>query len=276
MGPGRTSARPATEPQPNGKLTQRQPQLQQLQLEPECLDPGDVPERPCAVPAETVWPSGLRRWLKAPVRKGVGSRTPQLSRLQSAPRRAEAEPASSFRCRGKADLGDWPDQQQTACANTCAATRQGCIGNWHVETAGPRNHTSAACGASSCLDLHRRNSTRVASHATHNAGTWCSGITSALHAEGPGFNPQCVHNCCTPGMCVCFSLRQPQARPAVRSIRLRPARARKASHCLNNAREDQIFPYSLQGLDPRPMAHKTIALTTELREHASALATRHR
>ena len=101
-----------------------------------------------------------------------------------------------------------------------------------------------------------------------------SGITSALHAEGPGFNPQCVHNCCTPGMCVCFSLRQPQARPAVRSIRLRPARARKASHCLNNARKDQIFPYSLRGSNPRPMAHKTIALTTELREHASALATR--
>ena len=24
-------------------------------------------------------------------------------------------------------------------------------------------------------------------------GTWCSGITSASHAEGPGFNPQCVH-----------------------------------------------------------------------------------
>ena len=24
-------------------------------------------------------------------------------------------------------------------------------------------------------------------------GTWCSGITSALHAEGPGLNPQCVH-----------------------------------------------------------------------------------
>ena len=23
-------------------------------------------------------------------------------------------------------------------------------------------------------------------------GTWCSGITSASHAEGPGFNPQCV------------------------------------------------------------------------------------
>ena len=27
-------------------------------------------------------------------------------------------------------------------------------------------------------------------------GTWCSGITSAPHAEGPGFNPQCVHFLC--------------------------------------------------------------------------------
>ena len=26
-----------------------------------------------------------------------------------------------------------------------------------------------------------------------HTGTWCSGITSALHAEGPGFNPKCVH-----------------------------------------------------------------------------------
>ena len=26
-----------------------------------------------AVPLKTVWPSGLRRWLQAPVRKGVGS-----------------------------------------------------------------------------------------------------------------------------------------------------------------------------------------------------------
>ena len=27
------------------------------------------------------------------------------------------------------------------------------------------------------------------------SGAWCSGITSAPHAEGPGFNPQCVHFC---------------------------------------------------------------------------------
>ena len=37
-------------------------------------------------------------------------------------------------------------------------------------------------------------------------GAWCSGITSASHAEGPGLNPQCVHcaqsieeqDCCSP------------------------------------------------------------------------------
>ena len=26
-----------------------------------------------------------------------------------------------------------------------------------------------------------------------SSGTWCSGITSASHAEGPGFKSQCVH-----------------------------------------------------------------------------------
>ena len=26
-----------------------------------------------------------------------------------------------------------------------------------------------------------------------HSGTWCSGITPAQHAGGPGFNPQCVH-----------------------------------------------------------------------------------
>ena len=32
----------------------------------------------------------------------------------------------------------------------------------------------------------------------HASGTWCSGITSASHAEGPGFKSQCVHArfCC--------------------------------------------------------------------------------
>ena len=33
----------------------------------------------------------------------------------------------------------------------------------------------------------------VVSRSEMSLGTWCSGITSASHAEGPGFNPQCVH-----------------------------------------------------------------------------------
>ena len=28
-------------------------------------------------------------------------------------------------------------------------------------------------------------------------GTWCSGITSTSHAEGPGFKSQCVHLYCS-------------------------------------------------------------------------------
>ena len=30
-------------------------------------------------------------------------------------------------------------------------------------------------------------------HTIASWGTWCSGITSASHAEGPGFKSQCVH-----------------------------------------------------------------------------------
>ena len=30
-------------------------------------------------------------------------------------------------------------------------------------------------------------------HTLASWGTWCSGITSASHAEGPGFKAQCVH-----------------------------------------------------------------------------------
>ena len=31
-------------------------------------------------------------------------------------------------------------------------------------------------------------------HLALNPGSWCSGITSALHAEGRGFKPHIVHN----------------------------------------------------------------------------------
>ena len=41
------------------------------------------------------------------------------------------------------------------------------------------------------LDL----STMAQAMTKHIGGTWCSGITPAQHAGGPGFNPQRVHGC---------------------------------------------------------------------------------
>ena len=41
------------------------------------------------------------------------------------------------------------------------------------------------------LSLETYTSNKIKTHSV--LGLWCSGITSALHAEGPGFNPRRVH-----------------------------------------------------------------------------------
>ena len=55
-------------------------------------------------------------------------------------------------------------------------------------------------------------------------GTWCSGITPAQHAGGPGFNPQCVHFhmpfCWSPGR---LALGSAEAHPHRRAWPPRPA-----------------------------------------------------
>ncbi len=92
-------------------------------------------------------------------------------------------------------------------------------------------------------------------------GTWCSVITPVQHAGGPGFNPQCVHasahstcsSCCfsaafTTDGCARFSRSRPCAR--------------------DGAAGGAADTYALRGSNPRPIAHRTIALTIELREHA--------
>ena len=38
---------------------------------------------------------------------------------------------------------------------------------------------------------------RLRGQVKEQTGTWCSGITSASHAEGPGFKSQCVHFRCS-------------------------------------------------------------------------------
>ena len=49
-----------------------------------------------------------------------------------------------------------------------------------------------------CRLLRRKSQTKTSNPKRNSCvkavlGTWCSGTTSALHAEGPGFNPQCVN-----------------------------------------------------------------------------------
>ena len=41
--------------------------------------------------------------------------------------------------------------------------------------------------------IQRKSDANGLAHELKYVGTWCSGITSAQHAGGPGFNPQCVH-----------------------------------------------------------------------------------
>ena len=41
----------------------------------------------------------------------------------------------------------------------------------------------------------------ISSQWNSSKGAWCSGITSASHAEGPGFNPQCVQLSCVQLSC---------------------------------------------------------------------------
>ena len=60
---------------------------------------------------------------------------------------------------------------------------------------------SMRCTAHATTREHLANAGRLRRNAIHRLsmllpmqmGTWCSGITSASHAEGPGFKSQCVH-----------------------------------------------------------------------------------
>ena len=93
------------------------------------------------------------------------------------------------------------------------------FGQWPSAFHGQRQHTAASVPMRSCMHLRassagasslcaaragamRNNgvircvcSMHVIYYWLTTSGTWCSGITPAQHAGGPGFNPQCVHLC---------------------------------------------------------------------------------
>ena len=59
----------------------------------------------CASPnVRTVWPSGLRRWLQAPVRKGVGSNPTAVTQLHAT---GEPGPYGCFSCRWSSCSRGW-------------------------------------------------------------------------------------------------------------------------------------------------------------------------
>ena len=73
-------------------------------------------------------------------------------------------------------------------------------------------------------------------------GTWCSGITSGSHAEGPGFNPQCVQ------LARCLTLRcADYSRPKTR------APATPDDSGLPSEIGCKLYPNRLQGMQPNLM-----------------------
>ena len=73
---------------------------------------------------------------------------------------------------------------------------------------------------------HQLCASNVSGYHRHS-GTWCSGITSAPHAEGPGFKSQCVHvhNIVRAHMCRCV----PRGRS--KAIGARPRLGAALDHC---------------------------------------------
>ncbi len=92
-------------------------------------------------------------------------------------------------------------------------------------------------------------------------GTWCSVITPAQRAGGTGFNHQCVHASAHSTCCSCCFSAAFTTDGCARFSRSRPC-------ARDGAAGGAADTYSLRGSNPRPIAHKTIALTTELSEHA--------
>ena len=135
----------------------------------------------------TVWPSGLRRWLQAPVRKGVGSNPT----------------AVTLRCAcsviAGAELVRGPAKQRGCCRDSLAEWSKALAQGASPQGRGFEPHS---CHLTTppfvffCAGAIRAMTRQYEQDCGTSTGTWCSGITPAQHAGGPGFNPQCVHISC--------------------------------------------------------------------------------
>ena len=107
-----------------------------------------------------------------------------------------ATSASAALCTGALDTS-W-DEIRAGVAHIDSEGIRTPAGRAHTLTT--RSHCPGGCGGAASRkprisDVPRTSSLPQRSPCSNEVvkGTWCSGITSASHAEGPGLNPQCVH-----------------------------------------------------------------------------------
>ena len=103
-------------------------------------------------------------------------------------------------------------------------------------------------------------------------GTWCSGITSSSHAEGPRLNPQCVHTTCDFLLsgcslaCMLELFRKFNRRWIMTPARLEPAIPDSVGRCLIHwttgpsiVAEERTSPLRLVLVEPNPRRWELMA-----------------
>ena len=150
---------------------------------------------------KTVWPSGLRRWLKAPFRKGVGSNPTAVMWLHRACARPECVcarhgPHALLACA----VGVWAGRTRRWCARGCWAWREPTPAGWAPHTVGGRRAWLPRCVAHPTRPAPQNTWFLVGptclNHSTKTV--WPSGLRRWLKApfrKGVGSNPTAV----TPG-----------------------------------------------------------------------------
>ena len=98
---------------------------------------------------------------------------------------------------GSQRAGALPETALLTCMHRCDVASSG-RGVHEVPAARRRSREarkpSQRCdGERGSTGIQRKSDANGLAHELKYVGTWCSGITPAQHAGGPGFNPQCVH-----------------------------------------------------------------------------------
>ena len=131
------------------------------------------------------------------LRERKGSATRPRLRLDLVAVAVAVPPLDSIK--GKKGKCDWtatvtgtgrPQSRLVAVAVTVALPF---LSNALIKGKTQENHYSAYTANGARTARETTKPSRAQKRLQQTTGTWCSGITPAQHAGGPGFNPQCVH-----------------------------------------------------------------------------------